>query len=60
MAEDKRAVFLHLEPGTPTFGLWCPDCLLPSAALFPVNILLADGVTQLGTLTTCTSCERQW
>lgn len=60
MADDKPAVFLHMEPGTPTFGVWCPHCLLPSAVSTAVNILWGTGVTTLGVLTLCEGCGCRW
>ncbi|WP_292980984.1 hypothetical protein [Mycobacterium sp.] len=44
---------LQLIAGTPTTGLWCDICLLPSRYDVPVYFLGADGPVQIGTYTHC-------
>lgn len=53
------AVFwLTLAPGTPTVGLWCETCLLPSRYEVPVYVLLGDGPSRIGTANGCDGgCE---
>lgn len=50
------AVVIHIAPGTPTVGLWCPRCLLPSGVEIPVHTLAASGVGQLAVIRRCTEC----
>lgn len=52
-------VRLYLQPGTPTTGLWCPTCLLPSAVRYPVSVLMpGPAVRSVGELTICHRHDR--
>ena len=53
-------LLIAVEPGTPTVGLWCPHCVLPSAFSMPLNLLTASGVTTLLTpYVACYDCGRR-
>lgn len=52
------AIILHLAPGTPEVGLWCPECLKPSGYMVPIYALSPSGVGRLGTLRKCHDCYR--
>jgi len=47
---------LDLVPGTPTTGLWCDACLLPSRITVPIYVLADDGPVQIGTIDRCYRC----
>lgn len=42
VAETVRA---YVRLGEPVYGIWCPDCLLPSAVEMPVSLETVDGST---------------
>lgn len=51
-------VTLPIATGTPTHGLWCETCLLPSRHEVPLYTLAADGPHRIGTATYCDGgCE---
>lgn len=51
------AVVIHITPGTPRFGLWCPACLLPSGYEVPMHTLTRSGVGTLGVIRRCHDCD---
>lgn len=54
MTARSEPLIIYLYPGTPETG-WCNECLLPSQITFSLVTLDEDGVSQVGTITTCTS-----
>lgn len=49
-------VVVDIVPGTPTVGLWCDRCQLPSGVEVPVHALSASGVGQIAVMRHCTDC----
>ncbi|AXN51245.1 hypothetical protein DSM43518_04787 [Mycobacterium marinum] len=47
---------LHLEPGEPTLGLWCPTCMLPSGYEVRVYAFSASRCGLIGTIRRCHDC----
>lgn len=47
------ALILRLWTGEPEAGLWCPKCLKPSGIRVPLYSVSEQGVSTLGTLSTC-------
>lgn len=54
---DAVRVTMHVEAGDDEPGHWCDQCLLPSAAEFPVYGLHRGGVMELGRVWMCSDCE---
>lgn len=50
------AVYIYLEVGTPRYGLWCNDCMLPSAAEADVWSLRPAGLLRVCTRRCCLQC----
>jgi hypothetical protein len=50
------AFIIHLVPGTPRTGLWCPTCLLPSGVEVPLHFLTDTGCLAAGTVRECFDC----
>ena len=48
-----RSGKIQLFIGTPSHGLWCADCNLPSQMEVPVNAVTNVGVTTVGTYSVC-------
>lgn len=48
-----RSVAMHLALGTPTTGLWCDTCLLPSRYEVPLYVLSDDGPINVGVFDRC-------
>lgn len=48
--------YIDLAEGTPTYGLWCPHCLLPSVVETPIHALRDDGPHQFGAHRACRQC----
>lgn len=53
---DGAVLILHVVPGTPTLGLWCPKCLLPSGYEVGLYILCSDGPRRIGKVRECHDC----
>lgn len=51
------AIAVTLTPGTPTTGLWCDTCQLPSLVRIRVHTMTAEGVGIIGSITRCTNCQ---
>lgn len=52
-------IILQMQSGTPKFGLWCSDCLLPSVVETPINILFPSGVTTVSNPSrVCRNCGK--
>ena len=49
-------LFIHLTPGTPRGGLWCPTCNLPSGIEIPLYTLTETGVRLMATFRKCDDC----
>lgn len=47
---------VYAEIGTPSTGIWCDTCMLPSKILLPVQGLGEEGVLPLGTISACPDC----
>jgi hypothetical protein len=43
----------NIVPGTPTTGLWCETCLLPSRYEVPLYVLGSDGPIQVALVNRC-------
>jgi hypothetical protein len=50
-------VRVPLTAGTPTVGLWCDTCLLPSRYRVAVFVMGVDGPRQVGTVDHCELCK---
>ena len=50
------AIFIDLVPANEAFGLWCPQCLLPSGYAVDLFVLSTSGITALGTVRKCHDC----
>ena len=50
---DFPELIIDIRPGEPELGLWCPNCLLPSAYTVPIY----SGDTQIGHVRRCDECE---
>jgi hypothetical protein len=46
-------VTLNLVAGTPTTGLWCDTCQLPSRYEVPIYVLGTNGPRQVGLVNRC-------
>lgn len=51
-----RVCVLHLVPGAPEFGIWCPACLLPSGYQVRVYALCDSGPRKVGITRRCHDC----
>lgn len=51
---NNTGMFVALSPGTPTTGLWCDICNLPSKVEIPVNAFIGENVYKLGSADYCT------
>lgn len=56
--DDQGDVRIPLTPGTPTTGLWCPTCLLPSRCETPIYVLGEAGPFVIATANHCTGCHQ--
>lgn len=50
------AIAMHVVAGTPTTGLWCPKCLLPSVIEVPLGFLTLNGYTSMPSHVFCHDC----
>lgn len=46
-------ITVHITAGTPTTGLWCDTCLLPSRYEIPLYVLGSEGPRQVGLVNRC-------
>lgn len=51
---------LHVEPGTPETGLWCPACHTPAVVKTPLGILTTDGVVSMAPHIGCFDCGARY
>jgi hypothetical protein len=49
----------HLQPAGPITGLWCPACLLRSAARVPFTVTCGDGETYRTAISVCAGCDEE-
>ncbi|SKD94290.1 Uncharacterised protein [Mycobacteroides abscessus subsp. massiliense] len=54
---EHPGVVLHISPGTPETGLWCPRCLKPSGYALPLYVLGAEGPWRIATVRKCHDCD---
>jgi hypothetical protein len=55
---DEGHLRVHLTPGIPKTGLWCPTCLLPSRSEVPIYVLGENGPFCVGTANHCDGCHQ--
>jgi hypothetical protein len=51
------STFFIIDNFSPTVGLWCPDCDLPSMVKYPVTLMGENGVGPAGCWQVCMICE---
>lgn len=57
---ERHTITVRVDPGSPTVGIWCNDCKVPSVVSVPLSTVLDDGVLSLGEFIACTECEPEW